>query len=219
MMNLFDIVNQAEPETAAGRIQRTFEEVRERIRKTDLTDAQKENLILKAGNINLLTKAAADMVDSVKAADGLVYDINSKAKMIGGEVDRGRTYTAARRQWEFTRASVSEDYGRDYINIYLAGDYKRELSLNVTLKKEDGKKARIDGVKTAADIESRIESNVAKMQNIADFAEHEKALEEKRAAVIKLADEIKAACKGLYEISDDFGFTLDSYSVFKSGRV
>lgn len=217
-MDLFEFFK--ETETAAGRIQRTFEEVRERIRKTDLTDAQKENLILKAGNINLLTKAAADMVDSVKAADGLVYDINSKAKMIGGEVDRGgRNYTAARRQWEFTRAYVSEDYGRDYINIYLSGNVRRELSLNVTLKKEDGKKARIDGVTTAADIESRIESKIAEMQNIADFAEHEKALEEKRAAVVKLAAEIKAACKGLYEVSDDFGFTLNSYSVFKSGRV
>lgn len=217
-MDLFEFFK--ETETAAERIQRIFEEVRERIRKTDLTDAQKENLILKAGNINLLTKAAADMVESVKAADGLVYDINSKAKMIGGEVDRGgRTYTAARRQWEFTRAYVSEDYGRDYINIYLSGNGRRELSLNVTLKKEDGKKARIDGVKTAADIESRIESKIAEMQNIADFAEHEKALEEKRAAVVKIAEEIKAACKGLYEVSDDFGFTLNSYSVFKSGRV
>ena len=217
-MDIFEFFK--ETETAAERIQRTFEEVRERIRKTDLTDAQKENLILKAGNINLLTKAAADMVDSVKAADGLVYDINSKAKMIGGEVDRGgRTYTAARRQWEFTRAYVSEDYGRDYINIYLSGNGRRELSLNVTLKQEPGKKARIDGVKTAADIESRIESKIAEMQNIADFAENEKALEEKRAAVVKLAGEIKAACKGLYEVSDDFGFTLESYSVFKSGRV
>lgn len=216
-MDLFEFFK--ETETLAEKAQRVFEESRARIQAADLTDAQKENLILKAGNISLLTKAAADMVENVKAADGLVYDINSKAKMIGGEVDRGRTYTAARRQWEFTRASVSEDYGKDYINIYLAGDYKRELSLNVTLKKEDGKKARIDGVKTAADIESRIESNIAKMQNIADFAEHEKALEEKRAAVVKIAEEIKAACKNLYEVSDDFGFTLNSYSVFKSGRV
>lgn len=217
-MDLFEFFK--ETETAAEKVQRVFEESRARIQAADLTDAQKENLIYKVGNINLLTKAAADMVDSVKAADGLVYDINSKAKMIGGEVDRGgRNYTAARRQWEFVRAYVSEDYGRDYINIYPAGDYQQKLSLNVTLKQEPGKKSRIDGVKTAADIESRIESNIAKMQNIADFAEHEKALEEKRAAVVKIVEEIKAACKGLYEVSDDFGFTLDSYSVFKSGRV
>lgn len=214
-MDLFEFFK--ETETLAEKVQRVFEEAWNRIQAANLTDAEKTYLVQQAREKCYLSKDAAAMIETVKAADNKVYDINSKAAMIGGDANGG--FVSA--ETEHGRAYIGSEryYTQDNISLYLDGGYRKEMHLYITLKTQDGKKPRIDGIQTAADIETRVNEEIASIEQIASFAENLKGLQEKRAAAEKMVEEIKSACKGLTDIQQKLGFETGYYSVFKRGTL
>ena len=213
-LNLFDMI----PETETDKISETYAAAKKRIEAADLEDRQRGRLMLDIEKYNTAASAACEMLEHIGEAAGKIYDVRGKAAIIAGEVVDRWGGKQAYKTGDGWRAYVEDRYSKHWACIGIdKWNYNR--SFEIVLTEEENKKPRIDASATAEKMRDLIDGLKDEMQKTADFAENVKVLEEKRAAVVKIAEEIKAACKGLYEVSDDFGFTLNSYSVFKSGRV
>ena len=225
-MTIFELLTeekQPEERTLAAALETAYTESRSRIAAADLTDAQRKRLLQDVDKLHIIGTAAADILERIPAVDGKVYDINSKAAMIGGEVFRGSNYTSARRTrtGEGWNAYVSSStYGnREYITIYPTGVGSEQREIQVVLSEAEGKKPRIDGDKTAESVRGLLQSVTEEITKSAVFAENVKALEAKKAAVMQMIEEIRGTVYGNYETVKAFGLYPDSYRPFYSRTV
>lgn len=208
-------------ETAAETLERVYAEARERIQAADLTEAQRERLLLDIGNCHILGSAAAYMLETVKNADGLVYDVNGKAAMIRGEVKSHgwRNEKTAASEGEFWRAYVTEQYGFKEIRIYLKGDNNKELNIRILPKEEPNKKPRIDAEQVAEGMKNAVIEQATRIENAGIFAGRVKDLEEKKKAVLAMIAEMKKESIADYDTVSAFGFKEGNYSPFERARI
>lgn len=140
--------------------------------------------------------------------------------MIGGEIVRGSNWTRVHRDAAGWRAYISTAAysDREEISIYLTGsNYSR--TTRVYLTETDGKKRRIDADKTAAAVLGLLQAVTEEIADLADLAENVKAYEEKKAAVIRLIEEIRETAGKSYDTARALGLYPDSYKPFYSASI
>lgn len=200
-------------------IKRVFTEAVKRIKAADLTDAQRNKLILEAGDKKIFAEAIAHMLETVAKAEGKVYDVNGKAALIGGKIrEDWRGDKSAYAEGEFWRAYVNERYSWKEINIYMKGNSTKETCVRIELKTEEGKKPRIDAAKTAENMRSSLAARLEEIEKIGTFAGNVKALEEKKAAVLAMIEDIKKSANAGLDTVRDFGLYAN-YRPFEAARV
>lgn len=200
-------------------IKRVFTEAVERIKTADLTDAQRNKLILEAGDKKIFAEAIAYMLETVAKAEGKVYDVNGKAALIGGKIrEDWRGDKSAYAEGDFWRAYVNERYSWKEIKIYMKGNSTKEICIRIELKTEEGKKPRIDATKTAENMKASLTARLEEIEKIGLFAGNVKALEEKKAAVLAMIEDIKKSANAGLDTVRDFGLYA-GYRTFEAARV
>lgn len=200
-------------------IKRVFTEAVERIKAADLTDAQRNKLILEAGDKKIFAEAIAHMLETVAKAEGKVYDVNGKAALINGKIrEDWRGDKSAYAEGDFWRAYVNERYSWKEIRIYMKGNSSKEICVRVELKTEEGKKPRIDAAKTAENMKASLNARLEEIEKIGTFAGNVKALEEKKAAVLAMIEDIKKSANAGLDTVRDFGLYAN-YRPFETARV
>lgn len=200
-------------------IKRVFTEAVERIKAADLTDAQRNKLILEAGDKKIFAEAIAYMLETVAKAEGKVYDVNGKAALINGKIrEDWRGDKSAYAEGEFWRAHVSERYSWKEIHICMKGNSTKETCIRIELKTEEGKKPRIDAAKTAENMRMSLTARLEEIEKIGTFAGNVKALEEKKAAVLAMIEDIKKSANAGLDTVRDFGLYAN-YRPFEAARV
>ena len=159
------------------------------------------------------------MLKTVASADGKVYDVNDKAALIGGKIrEDWRGDKSAYAEGDFWRAYVNERYSWKEIKIYMKGNSTKEICVRVELKTEEGKKPRIDATKTAENMRASLAARLEEIEKIGTFAGNVKALEEKKAAVLAMIDDIKKSATAGLDTVRDFGLYAN-YRPFEAARV
>lgn len=200
-------------------IKRVFTEAVERIKAADLTDTQRNKLMLEAGDKKIFAEAIAYMLETVTAAEGKVYDVNSKAALIGGKIrEDWRGDKSAYAEGKFWRAYVNERYSWKEIKIFMKGNSTKEICIRIELKTEEGKKPRIDAAKTAENMKASLAARLEEIEKIGLFAGNVKALEEKKAAVLAMIEDIKKSANAGLDTVRDFGLYAN-YKTFEAARV
>ena len=203
----------------AADIKRVHAEAVKRIKAADLTDAQRNKLILEAGDKKIFAEAIAHMLKTVASADGKVYDVNGKAALIGGKTrEDWRGEKSAYAEGDFWRAYVNERYSWKEIEIYMKGNSTKKMCVRIELKTEEGKKPRIDATKTAENMRVSLAARLEEIEKIGTFAGNVKALEEKKAAVLAMIEDIKKSANAGLDTVRDFGLYA-SYKTFEAARV
>lgn len=215
----------AEKETEQPRTLATvYADAEKRIAAAGLNQERTARLLRDIMQYKKAAAAIADMLQAVPAAAGKVYDINAQAAIIGGTVEKGWRDRYAKRTGDGWRAYVSErSYGGKFIQIYLdihGTDREYEAEIPIYTVEESGKRPRVDAEKIADAMKKKIAAYIDEIEKTAVFAERVPALEEKKAAVIRLLEEIREETKNAnYRTVELFGLEEKCYSLFHAADI